>query len=93
MGTGPERRLVGSQVANVFHELVPVEHQQLTLLESEVGLSLIDRSQRRLGLTAAGQALARLAEKYQFNPRIDPVCIEFPAMRALTDHGSAGRWC
>ena len=36
--------------------------QQIALLEREVGLTLIDRSQRRLALTAAGQTLARSAE-------------------------------
>ena len=36
--------------------------QQISLLESEVGLTLIDRSQRKMALTAAGQALANSAE-------------------------------
>lgn len=39
--------------------------QQLTQLESEVGISLIDRSQRRISLTAAGEILATRAERIE----------------------------
>jgi DNA-binding transcriptional LysR family regulator len=39
--------------------------QQLAQLELEVGLPLFDRSQRRIGLTAAGRALAARAERIE----------------------------
>jgi DNA-binding transcriptional LysR family regulator len=37
--------------------------------------------------SGCGQALKRLAEKYQFSPRIEHVCIEFPAMLTLVGAG------
>lgn len=39
--------------------------QQLVQLESEVGIALIDRSQRRISLTAAGEILAARAERIE----------------------------
>jgi DNA-binding transcriptional LysR family regulator len=37
--------------------------------------------------SGCGQALARLAEEYQFTPKIEHVCIEFPAMLTLVAAG------
>ena len=39
--------------------------QQLMQLETEAGVSLINRNQRRVTLTAAGELLARWAERIE----------------------------
>ncbi|MBG0821848.1 LysR family transcriptional regulator [Planomonospora sp. ID91781] len=51
--------------AEALHVTPSAVSQQLALLEREVGLALIDRSQRRAVLTPAGAVLARYAERVE----------------------------
>jgi len=51
--------------ARLLHLTPSAVSQQLSLLEQEVGLPLLDRSRRRIGLTAAGQLLAARAERIE----------------------------
>lgn len=51
--------------ADVLHLTPSAVSQQLTHLEREVGVPLIDRSNRRLVLTVAGAALAHRAERIE----------------------------
>lgn len=51
------------RAAEALHLTASAVSQQLALLEREVGLALIDRSQRRAALTPAGRVLAGYAER------------------------------
>ena len=53
------------RAAEALHLTASAVSQQLALLEREVGLSLIDRSQRRVALTPAGRVLAGYAERVE----------------------------
>jgi DNA-binding transcriptional LysR family regulator len=54
-----------SDAAQLLHLTASAVSQQLTLLERETGMALFDRSQRRIGLTAAGQLLAARAGRIE----------------------------
>jgi DNA-binding transcriptional LysR family regulator len=51
--------------ARLLHLTPSAVSQQLTQLEQEVGLALLDRSRRRVSLTAAGKLLAARAERIE----------------------------
>jgi DNA-binding transcriptional LysR family regulator len=51
--------------ARLLHLTPSAVSQQLAQLEHEAGLPLVDRSRRRVGLTAAGQLLAARAERIE----------------------------
>ncbi|GAA2851589.1 LysR family transcriptional regulator [Streptosporangium fragile] len=53
------------RAAEALHLTASAVSQQLALLEREVGLALIDRSQRRVALTPAGRVLAGYAERVE----------------------------
>lgn len=53
------------RAAEALHLTPSAVSQQLTQLEREVGLALIDRSQRRVSLTPAGRVLAGYAERVE----------------------------
>ncbi|MBG0829273.1 LysR family transcriptional regulator [Planomonospora sp. ID67723] len=53
------------RAAEALHLTASAVSQQLALLEREVGLALIDRSQRRAALTPAGRVLAGYAERIE----------------------------
>ncbi|GGS64332.1 LysR family transcriptional regulator [Planobispora rosea] len=53
------------RAAEALHLTASAVSQQLALLEREVGLALIDRSQRRAALTPAGRVLAGYAERVE----------------------------
>ncbi|GAA3445538.1 LysR family transcriptional regulator [Planomonospora venezuelensis] len=53
------------RAAEAMHLTASAVSQQLALLEREVGLALIDRSQRKASLTPAGQVLAGYAERIE----------------------------
>ncbi len=52
-----------SDAAQLLHLTPSAVSQQIALLEREVGVDLLDRSQRPAGLTAAGRLLAARAER------------------------------
>ena len=54
-----------SDAAKLLHLTASAVSQQLTQLERETGIALFDRSQRRIGLTAAGQLLATRAGRIE----------------------------
>ena len=54
-----------SDAAKLLHLTASAVSQQLTQLERETGIALFDRSQRRIGLTAAGQLLAARAGRIE----------------------------
>src|SRR3954467_104270 len=53
------------RAAEALHLTPSAVSQQLAQLEREVGLALIDRSQRRVALTPAGRVLAAYAERIE----------------------------
>jgi len=53
------------EAARLLHLTPSAVSQQLTQLEREVGVALLDRSRRRISLTAAGQLLAARAERIE----------------------------
>ncbi|SDG21888.1 DNA-binding transcriptional regulator, LysR family [Sinosporangium album] len=53
------------RAAEALHLTASAVSQQLAQLEREVGLALIDRSQRRVSLTPAGRVLAGYAERVE----------------------------
>ncbi|GAA3119288.1 LysR family transcriptional regulator [Streptosporangium carneum] len=53
------------RAAEALHLTASAVSQQLAQLEREVGLALIDRSQRRVALTPAGRVLAGYAERVE----------------------------
>ncbi|WP_433255001.1 LysR family transcriptional regulator [Streptosporangium sp. CA-135522] len=53
------------RAAEALHLTASAVSQQLALLEREVGLALVDRSQRRVALTPAGRVLAGYAERIE----------------------------
>ncbi|WP_371779540.1 LysR family transcriptional regulator [Streptosporangium subroseum] len=53
------------RAAEALHLTASAVSQQLMMLEREVGLALIDRSQRRVSLTPAGRVLAGYAERIE----------------------------
>ncbi len=53
------------RAAEALHLTASAVSQQLAQLEREVGLALIDRSQRRVALTPAGRVLAGYAERIE----------------------------
>lgn len=53
------------RAAEALHLTASAVSQQLMLLEREVGLALVDRSQRRVSLTPAGGVLAGYAERIE----------------------------
>jgi DNA-binding transcriptional LysR family regulator len=53
------------EAARLLHLTPSAVSQQLTQLEREVGIALLDRSRRRISLTAAGQLLAGRAERIE----------------------------
>ncbi|GIH94527.1 LysR family transcriptional regulator [Planobispora siamensis] len=53
------------RAAEALHLTASAVSQQLALLEREVGLALVDRSQRRIALTPAGRMLAGYAERIE----------------------------
>ncbi len=53
------------RAAEALHLTPSAVSQQLAQLEREVGLALIDRSQRRISLTPAGRVLAGYAERVE----------------------------
>ncbi|GII01860.1 LysR family transcriptional regulator [Planobispora takensis] len=53
------------RAAEALHLTPSAVSQQLALLEREVGLALVDRSQRRIALTPAGRMLAGYAERIE----------------------------
>ncbi|MFD8559840.1 LysR family transcriptional regulator [Streptosporangium canum] len=53
------------RAAEALHLTASAVSQQLALLEREVGLALVDRSQRRIALTPAGRVLAGYAERVE----------------------------
>ncbi|MDP9861611.1 MULTISPECIES: LysR family transcriptional regulator [Streptosporangium] len=53
------------RAAEALHLTASAVSQQLALLEREVGLALLDRSQRRITLTPAGRVLAGYAERVE----------------------------
>ncbi|MFF5212641.1 LysR family transcriptional regulator [Streptosporangium sp. NPDC000396] len=74
MDIDPRRLLVLHEVARrggvmraaeALHLTASAVSQQLALLEREVGLALVDRSQRRVALTPAGRVLAGYAERVE----------------------------
>lgn len=54
-----------TDAARLLHLTPSAVSQQLTLLEQEVGLALLDRSRRRIALTTAGHLLAARAERIE----------------------------
>ena len=53
------------EAARLLHLTPSAVSQQLSQLEHEVGLPLLDRSRRRISLTAAGRLLAERAERIE----------------------------
>src|SRR4051812_40646510 len=53
------------KAAEALHLTPSAVSQQLAQLEREVGLALVDRSQRRVTLTPAGRVLAAYAERIE----------------------------
>lgn len=60
--TAVARRLSFSDAARGLHLSQPAVSQQVAALEAELGVRLLDRSRRRIRLTAAGAALLPRAE-------------------------------